>query len=58
MSKLATTILLLFVALTGLVTLYAGLNAASVPFAIHMAVMVLWSVIFIIFTLRRAAKHS
>jgi Ca2+/Na+ antiporter len=56
MSNVATTVLLLFLAVTGLVTLYAALNAASAPFAIHMAVMVLWSLAFLLFALRRAKR--
>jgi hypothetical protein len=56
MSKLATPILLVFLTLVGLVALYAAVNAASVPFAIHMAVMALWAAAFLFFVSRRAKQ--
>ena len=58
MSKLGTLILALCVLATGLVAAYAGLNAGSQPFAIHMAIMALACVIFLLFILRRAAGAS
>jgi ammonia channel protein AmtB len=56
MTRLANSLLLIGVLLTGLVTLYAGLNAASVPFAIHMGVFVAWAVAFLLWTSRRLRR--
>jgi len=53
MSNLATPILLIFLALTALLTAYAGINAESTPFAIHMAVMAVWAALFFLWSLKR-----
>jgi hypothetical protein len=53
MSSLATPLLLGFLALTALLTAYAAVNAASVPFAIHMVIMAVWAAGFFLWSLKR-----
>ncbi len=54
MSKLGTAILALAVLVLGVATAFLGLNAASQPFAIHMAIFVAACAGFLLFILRRA----
>ena len=55
MSKLGTAILALAVLALAIVAGFLGLNAASGPFAIHMAIIVLASLGFLLFIARRAS---
>ncbi len=54
MSRLGSIILFVAVLAIGAVALFLGLNAASQPFAIHMALMVLACAGFPAFIWRRA----
>lgn len=56
MSKLGTLILFVSVLAIGAVAAFLGLNAASQPFAIHMALMVLACAGFLFFIWRRAGS--
>lgn len=58
MSKLGTAILALSVLAIALVAGFLGLKAASAPFAIHMAIIVLASLGFLVFIARRAGDQS
>lgn len=53
MSKIASPLLLIALVAIGLVALYAGINAASIPFAIQMATIVIWAAAFLFWTLKR-----
>jgi len=53
MSKLGTLILVLAVLAIGAVAAYLGVNAASQPFAIQMGIIVIASLLFLVFLLRR-----
>lgn len=54
MSKLGTNLLVLAVLAIGMAAMYLGLNAASQPFALHMAIIALACAIFLLFVRRRA----
>ncbi len=56
MTRLANFMLLTGILLIGLVTLYAGLNAASIPFAIHMGLFVAWAAAFLLWTSQRLRR--
>jgi heme A synthase len=53
MTDIATKLLVSFLIALGAVTLFLGINAASVPFAIHMAIATLWVLGFLFWILRR-----
>ena len=54
MSKLGTIILIIAVSAIAVVAALLGLNAASQPFAIHMAIIVVACAGFLAFIVRRA----
>ncbi len=56
MSKLPTLVLMIFTALVGVISLFAATQAGSIPFAIQMATMSLWSVLFLVFITRRSRR--
>jgi len=58
MDKAGTAILAVCILLVGLVGLYATLNAGSAPFAIQMGTMTLWSVLFLLFIVKRAKRGA
>jgi len=56
MSNLGTAILALAVLAIGILAVFLGINAASQPFAIHMAIIVAGCGLFLAFILRRATR--
>lgn len=54
MSKIGTLILVIAVLALGIVAAFLGLNAASQPFAIHMALFVAACALFLVFIVKRA----
>lgn len=56
MSRLGSAILFIAVLAIGATALFMGLHAASQPFAIHMALMVLACAAFLFFIWRRAGS--
>jgi hypothetical protein len=58
MTNLGSLILLLGIAAVGLVTFYLAIFAASMPFAIHMGMMVAWSLAFILFILTKMKSSA
>jgi len=54
MSNVGTLILMLAVAAIGGVAAYLGYHAGSLQFAIHMALILAASILFLVFIVRRA----
>jgi hypothetical protein len=58
MPRFATILLGAVIVLTGVVALIGFLHAGSVPFAIHMALIVLWAAVFLAWVVWRARRDA